>query len=274
MPASARRAGPDRRPPSCLGAASTPGQVLCREVMLPLAAARDLQAVLGFEMDRLTPFAADEVFWGVSGKTPDRARDKLRLRLAIVPRAQVAALLRPAGAPDLVPSFIERRNGRIPLKERAASAPPAALAGLRLAWRWPASPRPLSASKSPWTQAAAIVAERPRPRTRAEPAPAARHRRRGACGHRPGAAPAMRCRCSPPSPAPAGRHLARRPHPQIRRSDLRWPIRQCRQADRPALRRAGAAQPEFHRPRHPHGGRQRGFVLLARHGGAMMRPGR
>ena len=89
--------------------------VLSREVVLPLAAARDLPNVLGFEMDRLTPFAADEVYWGVSGVTPDRARAKLRLTLSIVLRAQAEALRNALARVNLAPSFIETAAGRIEL---------------------------------------------------------------------------------------------------------------------------------------------------------------
>ena len=69
---------------------------------LPLAAERDLARVLGYEMDRLTPFRADEVFFSAAIAGRDRARGQLRARLFLVPRAAVApllALLREAGAP-------------------------------------------------------------------------------------------------------------------------------------------------------------------------------
>ena len=92
-----------------------PGAMLCREVMLPLAASRDLQTTLGFEMDRLTPFTAEEVYWSISGLTPDRARDTLRLRLAIVLRAEVDALSAALARCNFVPSFVETEAGRIEL---------------------------------------------------------------------------------------------------------------------------------------------------------------
>jgi general secretion pathway protein L len=91
------------------------GAVLSREVVLPLAAARDLRSMIGFEMDRLTPFSADEVYWGVSGVRKDRGRAKLSLLLSVVPRQPVEALrqlLAPAG---LAPSFILGEAGRINL---------------------------------------------------------------------------------------------------------------------------------------------------------------
>jgi general secretion pathway protein L len=96
--------------------------VLSREVVLPLAAARDLHAVLGFEMDRLTPFAADEVYWGVRGLSVDRAREKLSFTLSIVLRAQADALCTALARIGLAPSFIETETGRIALA--ATGQPP------------------------------------------------------------------------------------------------------------------------------------------------------
>lgn len=90
--------------------------VLSRELVLPLAAARDLQAMIGFEMDRLTPFAADELYWSVSGLKRDRARGKLSLQLCFVLRNQVEALRQALLQLRLVPSFIETEWGRIELE--------------------------------------------------------------------------------------------------------------------------------------------------------------
>ena len=67
--------------------------VLERPVSLPLAAERELERVLGYEMERLTPFTAEEVFWGASVEARDRARGRLTVRLVLVLRARVQALL-------------------------------------------------------------------------------------------------------------------------------------------------------------------------------------
>ncbi len=78
------------------------GQVLEQSVALPLAAERDPERVLHYEMDRLTPFAPDEVYWGWSVARRDRARGQLHLFLLVVPKAgllpQVSAL-EAVGAP-------------------------------------------------------------------------------------------------------------------------------------------------------------------------------
>jgi general secretion pathway protein L len=67
--------------------------VLERSVILPLAAERDPERVLGYEMERLTPFSPDEVFWGFAVEERDRDRARLILRLTVVPRSAVASLI-------------------------------------------------------------------------------------------------------------------------------------------------------------------------------------
>ena len=64
-----------------------------RDVVLPLAAERDPERVLGYEMERLTPFTANEVFWDYAVRLRDKARARLTLRLTIVPRVNVQGLI-------------------------------------------------------------------------------------------------------------------------------------------------------------------------------------
>ena len=82
------------------------GQVLEQSVALPLAAERDPERVLHYELDRLTPFAPDEVYWGWTVARRDRVRGKLHLSLSVVPKAgllpQVAALEAAGAAPTAV----------------------------------------------------------------------------------------------------------------------------------------------------------------------------
>ena len=82
------------------------GQVLEQSVALPLAAERDPERVLHYELDRLTPFAPDEVYWGWSVARRDRARGRLHLALLVVPKAgllpQVAALEAVGAAPTML----------------------------------------------------------------------------------------------------------------------------------------------------------------------------
>jgi general secretion pathway protein L len=63
-----------------------PEYALCKKLSLPSAARRDLKSLLGFEIDRETPFEQGEVYWNYVLGAQDKARGKLDLDLVIVPR--------------------------------------------------------------------------------------------------------------------------------------------------------------------------------------------
>ena len=85
-----------------------PGQVLCRQVELPLAAEEDLLAVLGYELDRLTPFRLVDVHLGYDIIGRDRENGRLHLDLRLVPRAEVARSTSVLTAAGLNPGDVER----------------------------------------------------------------------------------------------------------------------------------------------------------------------
>jgi general secretion pathway protein L len=85
--------------------------ILAKTMTLPLAAGRELRQVLGFEMDRETPFKPDEIYWNHRLETADRQKDRLSVRLLLVPKVSLASLL---GALDQVgvrPSGAEIADG-------------------------------------------------------------------------------------------------------------------------------------------------------------------
>ncbi len=84
-----------------------PDWVLERPVSLPLAAERDLGRVLGYEMERLTPFSAGELVWDHEVRSRDRARARLALRLTMVPRAFVEPTLQTLRAQGAMPDALE-----------------------------------------------------------------------------------------------------------------------------------------------------------------------
>lgn len=67
--------------------------VLSKTVTLPLATERELAQVLGFEMDRETPFSADEICWNYRVIRRDKERGQIIVRLRLIPRATLAPLL-------------------------------------------------------------------------------------------------------------------------------------------------------------------------------------
>jgi general secretion pathway protein L len=101
------------------------GVLLERDVALPLAAERDLERVLSYDMERLTPFATDEVFWGFAVENRDRARGRLLVRLSLVPRAAVTALIDQLTACAGRPSLIEAETDSGPRIIRLAHTPAA-----------------------------------------------------------------------------------------------------------------------------------------------------
>jgi general secretion pathway protein L len=65
------------------------GRVLRRSVSLPLAAAENLREVLGFEMDRHTPFRAEEVYYDYRIAKLDRDARRLTAIVTVAARAYV-----------------------------------------------------------------------------------------------------------------------------------------------------------------------------------------
>jgi general secretion pathway protein L len=68
-------------------------EVLVKTVTLPLAAERDLDQALLFEMDRETPFRPEELYWNHRIETADRQNGRLLVRLVLVPRQRLEHLL-------------------------------------------------------------------------------------------------------------------------------------------------------------------------------------
>lgn len=67
-------------------------QLLIHEVLLPVAAAQDLTSVLSFEMDKYTPFKASQVYFDFT-REPSGHREPIRIRLAVVSRERLDAIL-------------------------------------------------------------------------------------------------------------------------------------------------------------------------------------
>ena len=68
-----------------------PGRVLRRTLPLPGAAEQNLRQVLAFEMDRQTPFKADQVHYDHRIIARDPATRQIRVEMAVVPRSIVDA---------------------------------------------------------------------------------------------------------------------------------------------------------------------------------------
>jgi general secretion pathway protein L len=85
----------------------SPDLLLEREVTLPLAAESDVGNALRFSIDTLTPFTADELFWGWAIMLRDRVHGRLHVRLSLVRKAAVESLIAALQRAGAVPKLLE-----------------------------------------------------------------------------------------------------------------------------------------------------------------------
>jgi general secretion pathway protein L len=85
--------------------------VLAKTVTLPIAAENHVRQALSFQMDQETPFAPDEIYWSHFILRRDRQRGRLSVRLLLVPRQSLAALLRALDHVGIVPNRAEIGDG-------------------------------------------------------------------------------------------------------------------------------------------------------------------
>jgi general secretion pathway protein L len=86
-------------------------QVLRRRVELPLAAAENLREVLGFELDRLTPFKSADAAYDYRVVATDREAQRLTVDLAAAPLALVEEAVRVAEALGVAPDRVGIADG-------------------------------------------------------------------------------------------------------------------------------------------------------------------
>src|SRR5579864_2300844 len=88
-----------------------PADVLAKTLTLPIAAERQIHEALALQMDQETPFAPDEIYWSHFITERDRQSGRLSVRLLLVPRQSLAALLRALDHVGIVPNRAEIGNG-------------------------------------------------------------------------------------------------------------------------------------------------------------------
>jgi general secretion pathway protein L len=87
-------------------------QALIRTVSLPLAAEKNLRQVAGFEMDRLTPFTASQVYYDVIVLERQSEQRRLRVELTALPRTVVDPILAQLRQRELSPDVLDVIGGR------------------------------------------------------------------------------------------------------------------------------------------------------------------
>jgi general secretion pathway protein L len=103
-----------------------PGDVLHKRLTFPLTARRDLDRLLGFEVERETPFGRDEIHWTYRTGREDPAQGSIDVELFIVPQVAIAPVLEAARRSGFRPEAVEAdgdsRTTAIPLSTENVAA--------------------------------------------------------------------------------------------------------------------------------------------------------
>jgi general secretion pathway protein L len=81
--------------------------VLRKTLMLPAAARADLRRVLGYEMERETPFTSSELWWDYRVRQVDHQAGTIHVEMIIIPRQNVEPVLVQLHAAGIMPAAIE-----------------------------------------------------------------------------------------------------------------------------------------------------------------------
>lgn len=84
-----------------------PGQALQKIITLPAAAQENLHQVVGFEMERLTPFKAEQVYYDVRLLEKINVADQIKAELVLVPRAKLDGMLKEMVGLGLLPGRVD-----------------------------------------------------------------------------------------------------------------------------------------------------------------------
>ncbi len=107
----------------------TEDAVLRHRTVLPLSAELDLRALLAFELDRFTPFRADQAYWSAAVERRDVKAGRLHVRLLLAPHRRVqpaiAALTRAGLEPARIVAAGETGAGAGAITLGAERLPPA-----------------------------------------------------------------------------------------------------------------------------------------------------
>lgn len=85
-------------------------ELLEKTLALPLAARSQLDQALAFEMDRETPFAADELYWNYRIESANPSDSRLFVHLTLIPKDRLTPLLALLGQAGLCPKWVEVRD--------------------------------------------------------------------------------------------------------------------------------------------------------------------
>jgi general secretion pathway protein L len=87
-----------------------PESVLCKTLSLPLATEENLRQVLEFQIDQLTPFTAEHVYFGYGVRDRDFDHSRLTVDFVATPRAVVDEAIKTLGTNGTVVSAVVSQN--------------------------------------------------------------------------------------------------------------------------------------------------------------------
>ena len=82
------------------------GSVLVREVELPLLPMSDVKRMLALDIDRLTPFQPEQVYFDADVLERDQDNGRQRVAVGVLPRVQAEQVLAEVQAQDLAPAVL------------------------------------------------------------------------------------------------------------------------------------------------------------------------
>ena len=81
--------------------------VVEKQIFIPEAAAKNLQQVIGYEVDRYTPFKADQVYFDFVVQGKDKINNQIRLLLLAAPKEKLNQLLKDILDWGLNPAYVD-----------------------------------------------------------------------------------------------------------------------------------------------------------------------
>ncbi len=84
--------------------------VLEKNVAFPLATEENLREVLSYEMDRLTPFSAEQVYYDYYVISRDKKKNNIELKLIVVPKDRVSPLINQLQSTGFQPHIVTVKN--------------------------------------------------------------------------------------------------------------------------------------------------------------------
>ena len=90
-------------------------KVLQKTISLPLATEANLRQVLGFEIDRRTPFSVDQVYFDYIFEKKDAEKNQLQVQFFVTPREYIDQILKMLNSWEVKPSAISIKDNIIKL---------------------------------------------------------------------------------------------------------------------------------------------------------------